>query len=236
MSEGRDGDAGVLIEVRDLVKVYRRGAVDVPALRGVSFSVEEGEYVAIMGPSGSGKSTLMHILGCLLTPTSGVYRLKGVEVGRLSDAERAALRREEIGFVFQRFNLLPRLTLLENVELPMLYAGVPSRVRRERARRMLEQVGLGHRLHHTPMEISGGEAQRVAIARALVNNPAILLADEPTGNLDTRTGASILAMFDALNREGRTILLVTHDPEVARHARRILHIRDGQIVRDEAPG
>ncbi len=236
MSEGRDGDAGVLIEVRDLVKVYRRGAVDVPALRGVSFSVEEGEYVAIMGPSGSGKSTLMHILGCLLTPTSGAYRLKGVEVGRLSDAERAALRREEIGFVFQRFNLLPRLTLLENVELPMLYAGVPSRVRRERARRMLEQVGLGHRLHHTPMEISGGEAQRVAIARALVNNPVILLADEPTGNLDTRTGASILAMFDALNREGRTILLVTHDPEVARHARRILHIRDGQIVRDEAPG
>ncbi len=226
----------MLIEVRDLVKVYRRGAVDVPALRGVSFSVEEGEYVAIMGPSGSGKSTLMHILGCLLTPTSGVYRLKGVEVGSLSDEERAVLRREEIGFVFQRFNLLPRLTLLENVELPMLYAGVPARIRRERARSMLERVGLGHRLYHTPMEISGGEAQRVAIARALVNNPSILLADEPTGNLDTRTGASILTMFDELNREGRTVLLVTHDPEVARHARRILHIRDGEIVKDEVVG
>ena len=226
----------MLIEVRDLVKVYRRGAVDVPALRGVSFSVEEGEYVAIMGPSGSGKSTIMHILGCLLTPTSGVYRLKGVEVGSLSDEERAVLRREEIGFVFQRFNLLPRLTLIENVELPMLYAGVPARIRRERARSMLERVGLGHRLHHTPMEISGGEAQRVAIARALVNNPSILLADEPTGNLDTRTGASILTMFDELNREGRTVLLVTHDPEVARHARRILHIRDGEIVKDEVVG
>jgi len=226
----------VLIEVRDLVKVYRRGAVDVPALRGVSFSVEEGEYVAIMGPSGSGKSTLMHILGCLLTPTSGVYRLKGVEVGTLSDEERSVLRRKEIGFVFQRFNLLPRLTLLENVELPMLYAGVPARIRRERARDLLERVGLGHRLHHTPMEISGGEAQRVAIARALVNNPSILLADEPTGNLDTRTGAAILAMFDDLNREGRTVILVTHDPEVARHARRILHIRDGEIVKDEVVG
>ncbi len=224
-----------LLEVEDLWKVYRRGTVEVPALRGVSFTVERGEYVAIMGPSGSGKSTLMHILGCLLTPTSGRYLLEGVEVSTLSEDERARLRRERIGFVFQRFNLLPRLNLMENVALPLVYAGVPSRIRQERARAMLERVGLGHRLFHTPMEISGGEAQRAAIARALVSDPALILADEPTGNLDTRTGAQILDLFEALHREGRTLVLVTHDEEVARRAKRVLHIRDGEVVKDERP-
>ncbi len=221
--------ADLVIDVQDLVHVYRRGSVDVPALRGVTFQIRRGEYVSLMGPSGSGKSTLMHILGCLLTPTSGSYRLDGVETVHLREEERARIRREKIGFVFQQFNLLPRLTLLQNVALPMMYAGVPRRKREERARRLLERVGLGHRLHHTPTEISGGEAQRVAIARALANDPSLILADEPTGNLDTRTGEEILALFDALHQEGRTLLMVTHDPEVARRAQRILRMRDGRL-------
>jgi len=221
--------ADLVIDVQDLVHVYRRGSVDVPALRGVTFQIRRGEYVSLMGPSGSGKSTLMHILGCLLTPTSGSYRLDGVETVHLREEERARIRREKIGFVFQQFNLLPRLTLLQNVALPMMYAGVPRREREDRAQRLLERVGLGHRLHHTPTEISGGEAQRVAIARALANDPSLILADEPTGNLDTRTGEEILALFDALHQEGRTLLMVTHDPEVARRAQRILRMRDGRL-------
>lgn len=223
----------VVLTIRDLTKVYRLGKVEVPALRGVTFSISKGEYVAIMGPSGSGKSTLMHILGCLLTPTSGEYQLEGVDVTALSEDERARLRRERIGFVFQRFNLLPRLDLLENVALPLLYAGVSARDRRKRAQALLERVGLGHRIHHTPTEISGGEAQRVAIARALINNPALILADEPTGNLDTQTGNQILNLFDALHGEGRTVVVVTHEREVAHRAQRILHIRDGRMVQDE---
>ena len=218
-----------VIEVRDLVHVYRRGSVDVPALRGGTFQIQQGEYVSLMGPSGSGKSTLMHILGCLLTPTSGSYQLDGVETVHLGEQERARIRREKIGFVFQQFNLLPRLSLLENVALPMMYAGVPRRERLRRASSLLERVGLGHRIHHTPTEISGGEAQRVAIARALANDPSLILADEPTGNLDSRTGEEILALFHELHQEGRTILVVTHDPGVARRAERILRMRDGQL-------
>ncbi len=207
------------------------GKVTVNALKSISFAVEPGEYVAIMGPSGSGKSTLMHIMGCLDRPTSGSLYLRGEDVSSLSDAELAEIRNAEIGFVFQNFNLLPSMTILENVEMPMLYAGVPSKERRMRAMRALESVGLADRLRHKPSEISGGQRQRASIARAIVNQPAILLADEPTGNLDTTTGNEIMELFDELNAKGNTMILVTHERELAEHASRIIFLRDGEIER-----
>ena len=221
-----------MIEVEGITKVYRMGKVDVWALRGVTMKVSEGEMVAIMGPSGSGKSTLMNILGCLDRPTSGVYRLMGEEVNRLSDDRLAEIRNKKIGFVFQTFNLLPRATALKNVELPLIYG--KSERRREKALLALERVGLKDRANHRPSELSGGEQQRVAIARAIVNEPSIILADEPTGNLDSKSSRDIMSLFKELNREGITIIIVTHDTEVARSTGRILHILDGVIVRDEA--
>ncbi|NLA59362.1 MAG: ABC transporter ATP-binding protein [Firmicutes bacterium] len=209
------------------------GDVKVHALRNISFAIESGEYVAIMGPSGSGKSTLMHIMGCLDRPTSGSLYLRGKDISSLADGELAEIRNAEIGFVFQNFNLLPNISILENVELPMLYAGVPPKERRERAVQALEMVGLGNRLHHKPSEVSGGQRQRASIARAVVNRPAIVLADEPTGNLDSATGAEIMELFDELNAKGNTIILVTHERDVAEHASRIIHILDGEIARVE---
>lgn len=213
----------------DLTKVYQMGEVEVHALRGVSFTIERGAMVAIMGPSGSGKSTLMQIMGCLDRPTSGRVLLEGEDVGRAGDNRLAQIRNRKIGFVFQQFNLLPRQTALQNVEVPLAYAGTGRRERRRRAIEALEAVGLGDRLHHRPNELSGGQKQRVAIARALVNSPSILLADEPTGALDSRTGREIMELFSDLNRQGHTVVLITHDPEVAAYAERIIHIRDGRI-------
>jgi len=222
-----------IIQVENLVKIYRMGKVEVRALNGVSFEVVPGEFVAIMGPSGSGKTTLMNILGCLDTPTEGRYVLDGIEVSSLRENELAMIRNQKIGFVFQNFHLLPRLTAFQNVELPLLYAGVPKGVRLRRVRELLEQVGLGDRAHHRPNELSGGQMQRVAIARALVNDPAIVLADEPTGNLDTLSGEEIMVIFQKLNEEGRTIIMVTHEQDIARHARRVIHFRDGKILKNE---
>jgi putative ABC transport system ATP-binding protein len=221
-----------LIETVDLWKTYAMGAEQIHALRGVSFRIERGEYVAIMGPSGSGKSTLMHLIGCLDTPSRGSYLLNGHEVSQMNDNELARIRNEEIGFVFQTFNLLPRATALHNVALPLVYAGVPARTREERARTALDRVELADRMTHRPNELSGGQRQRVAIARALVNNPSILLADEPTGNLDSKTGQEIMGLFERLHKTGNTIILVTHEADVASLAYRTIYIRDGQIEND----
>jgi putative ABC transport system ATP-binding protein len=223
-----------LITLEGVWKTYDTGAVAVDALRGVDLAIEAGEYIAIMGPSGSGKSTLMHILGCLDTPSKGTYTLDQENVGSLSSGRLAVLRNRVIGFVFQNFNLLPRASVLRNVELPLLYGGVGLEERRERAREMLDMVGLADRGKHLPAELSGGQRQRAAIARALVTRPRMLLADEPTGNLDQVTGAEVMDVFDALNAIGQTVIVVTHDPNVAAHARRVLHLVDGQIQRDEA--
>jgi putative ABC transport system ATP-binding protein len=221
-----------LIETQDLWKSYVMGAETIHALRGVNISIERGEYVAIMGPSGSGKSTLMNLIGCLDTPTQGSYLLNSKQVSQMNDDELARIRNEEIGFVFQTFNLLPRATALHNVELPLIYAGVTGKERSARANATLERVELGERKNHRPNELSGGQRQRVAIARALVNNPSILLADEPTGNLDSKTGVEIMALFKRLHDAGNTIVLVTHEPDIAAYANRAIHIRDGQVEKD----
>jgi len=222
-----------MIQTENLSKIYQTGAISVRALDGVSFNIRKGEFAAIMGASGSGKSTLMNLLGLLDHPSSGSYCLDGIEVSALSDKDYAYLRNQKIGFVFQSFHLLPRLTALKNVELPMLYAGVKPAARRERAIQALERLGLGNRLHHRPNELSGGQNQRVAIARALCNNPAIILADEPTGALDSQSSLEIMDIFQQLNREGVTIVLVTHEADIARHSQRIIRLRDGRLVADE---
>jgi putative ABC transport system ATP-binding protein len=227
-------EAGPLIELRSVSRVYRRGAAEVPALDGVSLEVRDGEWVAVMGPSGSGKSTLLSILGCLDRPTRGEYLLDGRSVADLDDTRLSALRNRAIGFVFQSFHLIPQLTVVENVETPLLYGGVPEGEWRARAERCLDRVGLRHRADHRPSQLSGGEAQRTAVARALVTEPRLLLADEPTGNLDTQTGREIAALLEGLHREGRTIVLVTHDEAMARQAERMVRLRDGRVVGAEA--
>ena len=221
-----------LIETQDLWKTYQMGSEEIHALRGVSIEIEKGEYVAIMGPSGSGKSTLMNLIGCLDTPSKGSYLLNGKQVSQMNDDELARIRNEEIGFVFQTFNLLPRATALHNVELPLVYGGVSGKDRTERARAALEKVELLDRQTHRPNQLSGGQRQRVAIARALVNNPSILLADEPTGNLDSKTGVEIMGVFERLHAGGNTVVLVTHEPDIAAYAHRVIHIRDGQVEKD----
>jgi putative ABC transport system ATP-binding protein len=222
----------VVIEIEGVSKLYRMGAETIHALRGVDLQIRRNEYLAIMGPSGSGKSTLMNMLGCLDTPTSGRYEFNGKNVATMVDDELAEIRNKEIGFVFQTFNLLPRSNALHNVELPLIYAGISKQVRLERARHALENVGLGERMFHRPNELSGGQRQRVAIARALVNRPSIVLADEPTGNLDSKTGAEIMDLFEHLYDQGNTIIVVTHEEDIARHARRIVRLRDGLIESD----
>ena len=224
---------GMLIDIRDVRKIYIMGTNEVHALDGVDLQVRKGEYLAIMGPSGSGKSTLMNMIGCLDTPTSGSYKLRGTEIREREDDELARIRNQEIGFIFQTFNLLPRADALHNVELPLIYAGKPAKERRARAKEMLDLVGLGDRTHHRPNELSGGQRQRVAIARALVNNPSIVLADEPTGNLDTKTGQEIMALLDEIHRKGNTVILVTHEEEVAALAHRVVRLRDGLIETDQ---
>jgi putative ABC transport system ATP-binding protein len=222
----------LVIDIAGVTKLYKMGAEIIHALRGVSVEIRRNEYIAIMGPSGSGKSTLMNMLGCLDTPTAGRYEFNGKNVAHMADDELADIRNREIGFVFQTFNLLPRSTALANVELPLIYAGVSPAVRRERAAQTLTNVGLGDRMTHKPNELSGGQRQRVAVARALVNNPSIILADEPTGNLDSKTGVEIMALFEQLYEQGNTIIVVTHEEDIARHARRIVRLRDGLIESD----
>jgi len=222
-----------MLEIKKIKKIYQIGKVKVEALRGVSFSIDKGEFVAIMGPSGSGKSTLMHIIGCLDQPTEGSFIIGGKDVSKLNDDRLAEIRNKRIGFVFQQFNLLSRTSILHNVEIPLIYAGLKTKRRREMAQQALESVGLGDRVKHKPNEISGGEKQRAAIARALVNDPLIILADEPTGNLDTKTGEEIMKIFYKLHQQGNTVIMVTHEAEVARHARRIIHLRDGLMEKDE---
>ena len=224
---------GALIRAEDLWRTYVMGTEEIHALRGVTFTIAPGEYLAIMGPSGSGKSTLMNLIGCLDTPSQGIYSLRGKLVSQMNDDELAEVRNREIGFVFQTFNLLPRASALANVELPMVYAGIPREERLERARRALDSVDLGDRMHHKPNELSGGQRQRVAIARALVMGPSILLADEPTGNLDSTTGEEIMRVFEKLHADGNTIILVTHEHDIAEHAHRVLKIRDGRVESDE---
>lgn len=221
-----------MLEIKNVVKRYVTGEIDFTALKGVSLKIEKGEFTSIMGPSGSGKSTMMNILGCLDRMDSGTYILNGKNVSNLTDKELAHIRNKEIGFVFQAFNLLPRMTILENVELPMVYAGVPKKERRERALLALDKVGLSDRIKHRPNEISGGQKQRVAIARAIVNTPAVIMADEPTGNLDTKSSVEIMKIFQDLNNEGATIIMVTHEPDIAKHTKRIVRFRDGEIVDD----
>ena len=226
-------DAGIVIRTEGLIKTYEMGAEQVHALQGVDLEIRRGEYVAIMGPSGSGKSTLMNLIGCLDSPTSGRYWLAGRLVSDLDDDELAYIRNKEIGFVFQTFNLLPRATALHNVELPLIYNGTPAEERVQKATLALERVDLGDRMNHKPNELSGGQRQRVAIARALVNDPSIVLADEPTGNLDSKTGEEIMGLFENLYRQGNTIILVTHEMDIAQHAHRVIFIRDGKIASDE---
>lgn len=221
-----------MIELSNITKTYRMGQMELHVLSGVSLTIEPGELIGIMGPSGSGKSTLMNIIGCLDRPTSGVYRFENREIGTMTDDELAAVRNAKIGFVFQTFNLLPRFSALKNVEVPLIYSGVPARQRRERAVPLLEKVGLADRLEHKPTELSGGQQQRVAIARSLVNNPPLLLADEPTGNLDSRSGEDILRILTGLNDQGATIIIVTHDQNVAARCKRIINLKDGKIVGD----
>jgi putative ABC transport system ATP-binding protein len=225
-----------MIELSNITKTYRMGEVDFTVLFGVSLSVQSGEFIAIMGPSGSGKSTIMNIIGCLDRPTSGSYRFEDREIETMTDDELASIRNVKIGFVFQTFNLLARFSALKNVEVPLIYGGVPARLRKERAIPLLEKVGLSDRLHHKPTELSGGQQQRVAIARALVNNPPLLLADEPTGNLDSRSGDDILKILTDLNKQGVTVIIVTHDQTVAARCKRIINVKDGQIVNDEIKG
>ena len=221
-----------IINVQNLVKTYVMGAATVHALNGVDIAIRRNEYVALMGPSGSGKSTLMNLLGCLDTPTSGAYELNGTNVSTMDDGELAEVRNREIGFVFQTFNLLPRLSSLENVALPLVYSGMSKSKRLARAQEVLDMVGLGDRVEHKPNELSGGQRQRVAIARALVNNPAIILADEPTGNLDTKTSIEIMEIFEEIHKKGNTVILVTHEPDIAEHAHRIIRLRDGKLESD----
>ncbi len=224
---------GIVIRTYDLWKTYVMGDQEIHAVSGVDIEIHRGEYVAIMGPSGSGKSTLMNLIGCLDTPSKGQYYINGRLVSAMNDDELARIRNKEIGFVFQTFNLLPRATALHNVELPLIYAGIPADTRLERAKSALQQVDLERRMYHKPNELSGGQRQRVAVARALVNDPSILLADEPTGNLDTATGNEIMALFEQLHEQGNTIILVTHELDIAMHAWRVIHIRDGKIEKDE---
>ena len=223
-----------VIRIENLTRFYTIGEETVRALNGINLSIQKNEYVALMGPSGSGKSTLMNIIGCLDTPTSGEYFLNGPNVAQLSDSELAAIRNKEIGFVFQTFNLLPRLTALQNVALPLVYAGIPEAERLKKAKEVLEQVGLGNRITHRPNELSGGQRQRVAVARALVNHPSIILADEPTGNLDSKTSEEIMQLLDIIHQAGNTIVLVTHEEEIALHAKRVVRMRDGIVESDQA--